>query len=50
MQYLNWGRIKVLFNKIRTSKGIKCFIMFNTPMVLEHLFDVFVVWLLHVIR
>ena len=31
MQYLKWGRIKVLYNK------------FNTPMVLEHLFDMFVV-------
>ena len=43
MQYLKCGRIKVLYNKIRTSKGIQCFILFNTPMVLEHLFDMFVV-------
>ena len=43
MQSLKRGIIKVLYNKIRTSKGITCFILFNMPMVLEHLFDMFVV-------
>ena len=50
---MKWFRIKVglLYNTIRTIKGMKCLILLNTPMVLEHLFDMFVELLLfHVIR
>ena len=40
---LRLGRIKALFSISRIFKGTKYVILFNVPIILKHLFDMFVV-------
>ena len=40
----------MLYNISRIFKGTKYFILFNVPIILKHLFDMFIVWFSHVKR